>query len=340
MRTGKDRTSPPAALVACLRNMGLADAGQPVSGEPLAGGVSSDIWRIDLPSGPICVKRALDRLKVAADWRVSTKRNLYEMRWFERVSEVDPGAVPKILGQDAAGGAFAMAYLPPDRYRVWKDELRAERVDPDFAAEVGRRLGAIHAATARDSDVHKAFQTDDLFYAIRLEPYLEATARAHEDLAQDLRRLARVTAETRLALVHGDVSPKNILVGPDGPVFIDAECAWYGDPAFDVAFCLNHLLLKCLWIRPAKDDLVTAFRRLGKAYVDKVDWEPAADIEARIAHLLPGLMLARIDGKSPVEYLTGEPEKTFVRNFARGKLIEPIDRVSTFANAWQRELKE
>ncbi len=318
--------------------MGLLGEGECPHGEPLAGGVSSDIWRIDLPSGPICVKRALDRLKVEADWRVPTERNLYEMRWFQRVSDVEPAAVPGILGHDDEAGAFAMAYLPPETFRVWKDELRHGRVEPDFAGEVGRRLGAIHAATAGDDAVREAFQTDDLFYAIRLEPYLEATAKAHIDLAPVLTTLAKVTAETRLALVHGDVSPKNILVGPEGPVFIDAECAWYGDPAFDVAFCLNHLLLKCLWVPQSADMLITTFGRLCGAYLEKVSWEPAENVEARIAHLLPGLMLARIDGKSPVEYLTEDRQKNIVRGFSRSKLAEPVDRLSAIALAWQQEL--
>ncbi len=81
------------------------------------------------------------------------------------------------------------------------------------------------------------FATDDTFYALRIEPYLVAPTRRHPDLAGTLARLAHATARTRLALVHGDVSPKNILIGRRGPVFLDAECAWYGDPAFDLAFC-------------------------------------------------------------------------------------------------------
>ena len=338
MQTGENLTILPSGLVASLRKMGLLSADEHPLGEPLAGGVSSDIWRIDLPSGPICVKRALDRLKVEADWRVPTERNLYEMRWFQCVSDVEPAAVPKILGHDDDAGAFAMAFLPPEKFHVWKDELRNGRVEPQFAGKVGERLGSIHAATAGDSEVREAFRTDDLFYAIRLEPYLEATARAHSDLAPVLSELIKVTAENRLALVHGDVSPKNILTGPEGPVFIDAECAWYGDPAFDVAFCLNHLLLKCLWVPHVAERLIASFRGLGDAYLDKVDWEPPELIEARIARLLPGLMLARIDGKSPVEYLTEDRQKDFVRRFARGKLVEPINILSTFAGAWQQEL--
>jgi tRNA A-37 threonylcarbamoyl transferase component Bud32 len=330
-------TDVPDDLVASLRRMGLAGAGDAPRGVALAGGVSSDIWRIDLASGPVCVKRALARLKVAADWQVPVERNLYEVRWFRTAGRIVPDAVPEILGHDESTGTFAMAWLPPEDYRLWKSELHAGRVDPDTAGEVGRRLVAIHAGTAGDAETRDAFPTDALFHAIRLEPYLEATARVHDDCAARLDELVATTASTRLALVHGDVSPKNILVGPHGPVFLDAECAWYGDPAFDLAFCLNHLLLKCLWTPSAAKRFVAAFRTLADTYLSGVDWEAKDAIEARMAHLLPGLLLARIDGKSPVEYVTEEGDKKRVRAFARRFLLDPVDRVALIADAWEKE---
>src|SRR5207244_8802500 len=115
------------------------------------------------------------------------------------------------------------------------------------------------------------FATDAIFHAIRLEPYLLATARADPDCASALERLTETTARTKLTLVHGDVSPKNILVGPQGPVFIDAECAWFGDPAFDLAFCLNHLLLKCLWVPSAASRLLLTFDSLAETYLGGVE---------------------------------------------------------------------
>ncbi len=330
-------SEPPADLLASLGRMGLVADGDRPTGVALTGGVSSDIWRVDLPSGPICVKRALGTLRVAADWQVPTERNLYEMRWFRTVAEIVPEAVPQLLGHDEQAGTFAMAYLPPEQYSLWKQQLHAGQVDPEHARLVGSRLAAIHAATAGDETVRQAFPTDELFYAIRLEPYLEATARAHADCAGQLRRLIEVTASTKLALVHGDVSPKNILIGPDGPLFIDAECAWYGDPAFDLAFCLNHLLLKCLWTPQAAERFIAAFRTLSESYLSGVTWEPPAGLESRVAQLLPALMMARIDGKSPVEYLTGEDDKNRVRAFARKHLIEPVDLLALIADQWARE---
>ena len=119
------------------------------------------------------------------------------------------------------------------------------------------------------------------------------------------------------------MSPKNILAGPAGPVFLDAECAWYGDPAFDLAFCLNHLLLKCLWVPSAFPAFLEAYFVLAAAYLQGVSWEERSRVENRTARLLPALMLARVDGKSPVEYLTDQG-KAIIRRVSRALLVNPV----------------
>jgi aminoglycoside phosphotransferase (APT) family kinase protein len=207
-----------------------------------------------------------------------------------------------------------------------------------FAAEVGRRIAAIHAHAAATPGLAEAFPTDEIFHAIRLEPYLLATARAHPDLAMVLEDIASVTARSKRTLVHGDVSPKNILCGPSGPVFLDAECAWWGDPAFDLAFCLNHLLLKCLWTPSASAGFMACFEALSARYLAGITWEAADALEARAARLLPGLFLARVDGKSPVEYLTEEHDKNRVRRVARALLTKPTDRLLAVRAAWGEEI--
>lgn len=326
----------PAALV---RMTLLAPGAAPPPAEPLAGGVSSDIWRVDLPRGPVCVKRALAKLKVAADWRAPVERNVYEVEWMRAAGAIVPEAVPRLVGHDPDSGCFAMDYLDQRRHPLWKAELREGRADPAVAAAVGERLARIHARTAGRAEIAAAFATDHIFHPIRLEPYLLATAEKHPSLAPILRAIVDTTATTKRALVHGDVSPKNILVGPRGPVFLDAECAWYGDPAFDLAFCLNHLLLKCLWTPPARDAFLASYAALSKAYRQGIAWEDADAMEARTARLLPGLFLARVDGKSPVEYITGEPEKDRVRRVATALLRTPAARLAAIADLWSKELQ-
>lgn len=321
-----------------LGRMGLLQPGETPAITPLTGGVSSDIVRVDLASGPICIKRALPKLKVEADWQAPVERNQYEIEWMRTAAAIDARAVPKVLGEDRETGMFAMEFLDSDRYPVWKAQLRDGEISPDTARDVGQRIAAIHGRTAGDIEVANRFPTDHIFFPIRLEPYLSATAKKHPDCAERLQSLVRVTGATRKALVHGDVSPKNILAGPNGPVFLDAECAWYGDPAFDLAFCLNHLLLKCVWRPQWQGRYLESFDALAGSYLANVTWEARDDIEARTAHLLPGLFLGRIDGKSPVEYITTDAQRERVRRVARALLLHPVDSLAGVRAAWQSEL--
>lgn len=333
-RAGASSASLPEAVLDFLRRAGLAARRESPRATPLAGGVSSDIWRVELARGTLCVKRALPRLKVAQLWEAPVERNRYERRWIETANRIVPGVAPRVLAHDDGGGCFAMEYL--GGLPLWKAELAAGRADAGFARAVGGRLARIHAATAGDAEIAAQFATDAGFHAIRLEPYLVATARAHPELAAPLEALVERTARDRIALVHGDVSPKNILVGPAGPVLLDAECAWYGDPAFDLAFCLNHLLLKCLWVPAAAEVFLVCFESLAAEYLTNCTWEPASNVEQRAASLLPGLLLARVDGKSPVEYVTEEVQKERVRRVARALLASPPRRLAEVRLAWQR----
>ncbi|MFF4258269.1 phosphotransferase family protein [Streptomyces sp. NPDC001663] len=331
--------SPDPVLADFLITRQLAAPGETARWTPLAGGVSSDLWRVDLPGRSLCVKRALARLRVAADWEAPVSRNAYEWAWMRFASRHRPDSVPELLAHDAEAGLFAMAYLPPGQYPVWKAQLLGGEVELATAAAVGELLGTLHAASAGDAALAAAFATDDNFHALRIEPYLLATAAAHPNLGDILQHLADRTATTHLALVHGDVSPKNILVGPSGPVLLDAECAWYGDPAFDLAFCVNHLLLKSLVVRGRRAELLRSARELAAEYVRCVDWEPRPAVEARAASLLPALLLARVDGKSPVEYLTDDRHRLFVRTAASALLRAPGASVADVLDAWGRALE-
>ncbi len=330
--------SVPPEFAQALRELGLAGAG-PLSGTPLTGGVSSDIWRIDTDHGPLCAKRALPKLRVAADWHAPIERNLFEARWMGVAQRAQPGCAPRVLGQHPRLGVLAMSWLAPGDHRLWKQMLRDGQADLATARAVGSVLACIHAYSAARPELAAEFDADAIFFDIRLQPYLLASAERHAELAPALRQLVSTTQAHAVALVHGDVSPKNILIGPHGPVLLDAECAWWGDPAFDLAFCLNHLLLKCLWNPPAAPAFAAAFDALSEAYLNGVDWEPRAALEQRAAALLPGLLLARVDGKSPVEYVRDDAQRNRVRRVARTLLLRPVDHLSAVAHAWHEELK-
>jgi len=213
--------------------------------------------------------------------------------------------------------------------------MAAGRVDPAFAAAVGADLARIHAATAGRADVATQFQTDAQFMALRIDPFLLYTAGRDAAAAPRLRALARDLEARKTALVHGDISPKNILMGPEGPVFLDAECAVYGDPAFDLAFCLTHLLLKTVWLKDHAPALMASFDGLWAAYGRGIDWEPRRDLSRRAAGLTAGLLLARVDGKSPAPYLTDEADKALVRSRARALLADVDLDLEGLADRWR-----
>ncbi len=328
-----------AEITEILRAGGFLKPGVDAVVERLAGGVSSDVFRVEALGVVVCVKRALAKLRVAADWRAPVERSHFEVEWLKVAGELVGDRVPHVLFEDRAQNVFVMAFYDPQSHTVWKQDLASGHVDLGVAREVGALVGRVHAGTAGDAGVAKRFATDRLFEDLRLAPYLRHAARAHPDLEPQLLALADSTAATRVALVHGDVSPKNILCGPNGPVLLDAECAWYGDPAFDLAFCATHLLLKSVW-KPAHaaayQDAATA---LQSAYLAAVTWEPVERIETRAVALIGALTLARVDGKSPVEYLTADKDKAFVRGVARRLIQQPATTMTELAMRW-RELQE
>jgi aminoglycoside phosphotransferase (APT) family kinase protein len=328
--------APDDRLRAFLAGHGLISGEVHVS--PLTGGVSSDIVVVrsgaDAVAPVVVVKRALARLRVAADWAAPVERTRSEAAWLRIVAALLPGACPRVLAYDDDSGYLAMEYLDPATHPVWKASLLGGTVDPHVAGAVGDRLGAIHAGAAGDTALAARFDGGAMFEALRIEPYLRATGVRHPDLRRRLDGLAYGLADRRTTLVHGDVSPKNILVGPAGPVLLDAECAHWGDPAFDVAFCVNHLLLKCVARRERTDALLESAARLAGRYLRHVSWEPPAQLDARVAALLPALLLARVDGKSPVEYLAGGG-RDLVRDAALALFADRPESIGEVVSAWR-----
>jgi aminoglycoside phosphotransferase (APT) family kinase protein len=321
-----------------LRALGIARGDETPKIELLLGGVSSHVYRVDLSSGTVCVKETLPRLNVKADWRAPVERVHNEAQWFRFANGIVPGCAPTILTEDRERHLFVMNYFAPATHPCWKDQLRDGEVDVSFVAQVGALIARIHRASAGSETVEREFDYGAFFMALRLEPYLLYTAKAHPDLAPRIEAIAAEIGRSRIALMHGDFSPKNILTGPNGPVVLDAETACYGDPAFDLAFCLNHLLLKCVW-RPAHTmKYCASFRALRDAYLADVSWENSLALEMRATAILSALLLARVDGKSPVEYVTSAADQDFVRSAARNYLTEYEWTLEHLLRDWEARL--
>lgn len=321
-----------ADIIGELLRVGLI-ANADVTLQPLTGGVSCDVWKVETLRGMAVIKRPLPQLRVAAEWFAPVERGDSEVAWLKRANEIDPTLVPEVWAELPHVHGFAMRFFAGSP--VWKDELVAGRVDSAFAAAVGRGIASIHSATANNDNDRAAFANDAQFHALRVDPFLLYVAEHDTELAPVLRGLADDLSARKVSLVHGDVSPKNILVGEQGPVFLDAECASYGDPAFDLAFCTTHLLLKAIWLDDER--LRVAAIAFVDAYRTGVDWEDANTLLARAGKLLAALLLARVEGKSPAPYLSDPDHKHCVLEQARHNLFAsaPIDVV---AAGWKRTI--
>lgn len=276
---------------------------------PLAGGVSSDVFLLTQGAQRFVAKRSLAQLKVAEDWPCDPARIWREVEALRLLAPVC--AVPRVVYEDRAQFLYVMTAAPAGAV-PWKSRLLAGDASP----LVARRVGEIHAAML----AQRGFDDLGFFEELRIDPYYTFTANRHPDLAWAFARGTRACRELRQGLVHGDWSPKNILVAGDArPLALDFECIHYGDPAYDAAFLLNHLLLKTFY-RPAS---AAAYRDCAVAY-----WETLPlDFAAVMVHL-PLLLLARMDGKSPVDYLMDrEPVRARVRLLARRWIAAPPGNV-------------
>jgi aminoglycoside phosphotransferase (APT) family kinase protein len=321
----------PEDFVSAFAALGLVPEGTCLRGEALAGGVSSDIWRVDLASGPVCAKRALARLRVKDDWQAPLSRHNSEANFLRLVGAQFPDAVPRIIGHDTDRGVVVMEFLEPERYTVWKAQLRDGLVDPDTARMAADFLARLHARFKQDSETAARFPDHDLIFALRLSPYFEAAAIRHQLVAAELRGLIAQFERNRTTLIHGDFSPKNILVDADArPVLVDAETAAWGDPAFDLAFCLTHLLLKAVW----KPQYSRAYQNAARVFISAYFLEPDSELEKRACAYLPGFLLARVDGKSPVEYLTHGGDQEFVRRFSLSAIVSHEPSLQRFLSCW------
>lgn len=290
-------------FVAVVEELGLGKREAIDVMEPLAGGVASDIVRVEIGGRTYCLKCALEKLRVKQDWHAPVHRNRSEYAWLQVASSVIPDGAVQLFGRSARAPCFAMEFLDGDDVYLWKSRLLAGQVSLAEARSVGHSLALIQSVSTDPEFSSAGFENRADFHQLRLDPYLNAAAAVHPSVSASLHALVDDLGRADAVLVHGDISPKNIMFRSGRPVFLDAECATMGDASFDIAFCLNHLVLKSIHIPDRRTEFMEAAMALWSSYIAGVSWEAHDALEARVCALLPALMLARIDGKSPVEYL-------------------------------------
>jgi 5-methylthioribose kinase len=286
---------------------GLFEEGTGLEVEALGGGVSANVFAVRGGARRVVVKRALERFKVADEWLVRCERILAEAEALELMGGLAPGSVPRVLDLDPATFTLTMEAAPED-WRPWKASLLKGEADPAVATRLGDLLAVVHSVDA-DLGSAESFETQ------RIDPYLRTVQRRHPGLEERIGTYVERLLATQRCLVHGDYSPKNVLVGDGGLWVIDWEVAHRGDPAFDLAFLLNHLALKTIH-RPQDAD---AYAACSEAFLDA--YGEVEDVRY-VLGLVGCLMLARVDGKSPAEYLT-EAERVRARAYGIALLSDP-----------------
>lgn len=288
--------------------------------EELGGGVSNRVLLIETGSRRFVLKQSLDRLRVQDDWRADRSRIFREARALQDAARFLPsGAVPQVLWVDQENFVFAMTAAAPAA-QSWKAQLLAGEIDPGVAATVGSLLGLSIRHSWRSPELESRYGDQTAFDQLRIDPYYRTVARRRPEVSGPIGELIAESAARRVSLVHGDWSPKNFLVGNNSVMAIDFEVVHYGDPSFDAAFCINHFLLKCFRLPRRAPELLELARIFYTWVAGLLPPEALKFFEPATVRHLGCLLLARIDGKSPVEYITEERLKDAVRRVA-GRII-------------------
>jgi len=327
-------------VVPYLQARGHLPAGTSATITPLAWGVSNIVLRVEPQNSlPCVVKQSQPQLRTKIEWLSRCERIYREADVLRALEHVLPSrVVPKVLFEDRDNFVLGLEAIRAD-HRVWKQSLLEGHLDLSVAEKLGEYLAQIHSQTWGRHDLLPDADDWSLFDELRIDPYYRWLARLAPDTGAAFADLIEEMTAHRVCLVHADFSPKNVLVHPDGISLVDFETGHFGDPAFDVGFFLAHLVLKTLHLRERAlewMELVARFwskylRTLSNADEAESSRPPGPDdadaVSQRGVRHLAACLWARIDGKSPVDYLNDPSDQQFVRNLARRWLLSPPNRV-------------
>jgi 5-methylthioribose kinase len=328
------------ALLAYLRDRGRIAPGETPAFQTLAGGVSSRtvlVWRSSREAWVL--KQSLARLRVSVEWLSDPRRVHNEalaLRWLKHLAP--PGAVTEFVFEDFAEHILAMQAVPQP-HTNWKTLLLSGGLAERHMQEFGRLLATIHRRSSQQlAELERDFKDRRFFESLRLEPYYRFTAQQVPDAADFLNQLIEETLAQHLSLVHADYSPKNVLIYNDHLVLLDHEAAHIGDPAFDLGFSLTHLLSKAHHLEKQRAAFAGAARAYWSAYAQELGAVPwRAEFQARAVRHTLGCLLARVAGRSPLEYLT-PGERMRQRSAVLALLPEPPLTIAELVEHFLKQL--
>jgi aminoglycoside phosphotransferase (APT) family kinase protein len=299
------------ALLAYLRAAGHLAAGVTATTRVLRGGVSNRTVWVGLSTGGAWVlKQALPKLRVEEDWfcdPARVGREALALRWLQQLAPA--ASVPQLIFEDPEQRLLAMSAVPEPQAN-WKERLLAGDVQSGQVEQFGRWLAQVHTySRARQAELRAPFADRIYFETLRLDPYYRVAASRNPRARQFYEELTAETWATRLCLVHGDYSPKNVLIHQGKLVVLDFEVMHFGDPAFDLGFGLTHLLSKANHLPACRGRFAEAALGFWKAYRETPMLRDAGLERRAVQHAL-GCLLARVDGRSPLEYLSPDERET------------------------------
>jgi aminoglycoside phosphotransferase (APT) family kinase protein len=327
-----------------LRARGAFAAGVSATAELLGWGVSNVVLRVNCDDGnALVLKQSREKLRTRADWRSRLERVYREAEVQRLLADLLPaGMVPRVLFEDRPNYLYAMQAVDADHV-VWKAALLEGRGDETVATTAAAALAQIHSRTAGDETMRSQWEDATVFDELRLDPFYRFTARAHPEIAGRLDALIAESLATRVCLVLGDFSPKNILLTRRGIALVDFETGHFGDPVFDLGFFLSHLLLKAIAAASA-GSLLRLAETFWREYLSQLapptgtDALQPGELSRRTVPHLAGCLLARIDGKSPVDYLD-EARQDVARRFALRLFDDSPPRVEDVFDELRRTLR-
>ena len=287
----------------------------------LTGGVSSEVYHVKTNKNNYCIKRSLKRLLVKKKWIANTNRIKFEYLWLKHCKNILKRNIPNTYEFNNKKKYIVMEYLKTSQYKTLKQLYFNKIININTIRSISKHLYKIHSNSS-NYKTKKTFEGNyKNFYDLRLDPYFNEVRRVYPKYKGYIKKINESYIKHSNTLVHGDFSPKNILVGKNKIIYLDAECCNFGDPVFDLVFFTNHLLIKSIFFKDKSQEFIKLYISFYKEYLSNLSTKNFNSYIDRIIKMTPIMLLSRVDGKSPVEYIN----KVKIKNIIRKKSFLLLD---------------